>query len=147
MSLNYRKVHREELPLILDLVKGLALYENAPEEVTATVDMYYHAYDENLIDVIIAEEHHEIIGMALYYMTFSTWKGKMLYLEDIYLPEKHRRRGIGQHLLDLFIEEARQRKCTMVKWQVLDWNTPAIEFYKKNDVIIEDEWYNCKIIF
>ena len=85
--------------------------------------------------------------MTLYYMTYSTWKGKMLYLEDFVVKADQRNKGIGQLLFDAFIEVAKAKKCRMVKWQVLDWNEPAIRFYEKNNATIETEWWTAKIIF
>lgn len=147
MNITIRKAERNDIPAIYDLVKALAIYEKEPNAVTATLDTYYEVYDDDLIDSHVAEIDHQIIGMSLYYMTFSTWKGKMLYLEDLYVQESYRTQGIGQRLLDAFLAEAKYKNCSMVKWQVLDWNTPAIEFYKKNEVTIETEWLNCKKIF
>jgi len=85
--------------------------------------------------------------MALYYMTYSTWKGRMLYLEDFVVQEAFRKAGIGQQLFDGFLQEANNKGCKLVKWQVLDWNVPAIKFYEKNKAIIEKEWWNGKILF
>jgi len=85
--------------------------------------------------------------MTLYYMTFSTWKGKMLYLEDFVIKKGFRRLGIGQLLFDAFLETAREKGCKLTKWQVLDWNETALKFYEKNNAIIEKDWWNGKIIF
>jgi GNAT superfamily N-acetyltransferase len=83
--------------------------------------------------------------MVIYYETFSTWKGRMLYLEDFYVKETARRFGVGQKLFNAFHETAREKDCKITKWQVLDWNIPAVKFYKKNNAIIEKEWWNVKI--
>jgi GNAT superfamily N-acetyltransferase len=80
-------------------------------------------------------------------MTYSTWKGRMLYLEDFVVKERSRRQGIGQLLFDAFLAEAKARGCRLAKWQVLDWNTPAVNFYEKQSAIIEQEWWNGKILF
>jgi GNAT superfamily N-acetyltransferase len=95
----------------------------------------------------VAELNDEILGMALYYMTFSTWRGSMLYLEDFYVSENYRSAGIGQLLFDAYINEAKERGCKMVKWEVLDWNTEAIKFYERNGAVIEKQWWKGKIIF
>ncbi len=83
--------------------------------------------------------------MTLFYMAYSSWKGKMLYLDDFVVTEESRRYGAGQLLFDSFIEEGRSRGCRLVKWQVLDWNEPALNFYRKNEAIIETGWWNGKI--
>jgi GNAT superfamily N-acetyltransferase len=140
-----RQAERRDIPSIFALVQELALYENAPEAVITSVKTYEEDFDESLFEALVAEIEGEIIGMVLYYMTFSTWKGKMLYLEDFVVKETHRRYGAGQLLFDAFLAKAKEKKCSLVKWQVLDWNEPAIRFYEKNNAIIEQEWWNGKI--
>jgi GNAT superfamily N-acetyltransferase len=140
-----RQAERRDIPSIFALVQELALYENAPEAVITSVKTYEEDFDESHFEALVAEIEGEIIGMALYYMTFSTWKGKMLYLEDFVVKETHRRYGAGQLLFDAFLAKAKEKKCSLVKWQVLDWNEPAIRFYEKNNAIIEQEWWNGKI--
>jgi len=142
-----RKATRNDLDGIYKLVIELAIYEEEPQAVKATLEDYQKAFDENLISAHVAEENGEIVGMALYYMTFSTWKGHMLYLEDFYVTEKSRSSGIGQILFDAYIREAKDRGCKMVKWEVLDWNTKAIKFYERNGATIEKQWWDGKIIF
>lgn len=137
----------EDLPAIFQLVKELANYEKAPLEVTATLDDYQKAYKDGVFDATIAQVNDEIVGTAIYYLTWSTWKGRMLYLEDFVVKSDHRKAGIGQLLFDAYLEVAKDMGCTMVKWQVLDWNQQAINFYEKNDAIIEKGWWNGKIIF
>jgi GNAT superfamily N-acetyltransferase len=87
------------------------------------------------------------MGMVLYYLTYSTWKGKMMYLEDFVVKEKNRGKGIGKALYEAFIEEAKHQQCQLAKWQVLDWNEPAIQFYTQNNAILEKNWWNCKVFF
>lgn len=142
-----RKAHYSDLEEIFKLVKELAKYENAPEEVTATIETYQRCFQEGTFDSIVALDDQKIVGTCIYYMTFSTWKGKMLYLEDFVVKEGYRQKGIGQLLYDQFIATARESNCALVKWQVLDWNEPAIQFYKKNNAIIEKDWWNVKVIF
>jgi len=134
-----------DLPFIHDLVRELAIYEHAEDAFTATLDTYRKDFEAEVFEFIVAETDGEVIGMALYYLTYSTWKGKMLYLEDFVVKEAYRRSGAGQLIFDAFLEQARQKECVLTKWQVLDWNEPAIKFYKKNDADLENEWINCKI--
>lgn len=147
MKIGVREARKEDLPGILDLVKELALYEKAPQEVTADLHTYQTAFKEGIFEAIVAEEDGEILGTCIFYMTFSTWKGKMLYLEDFVVRQSARRKGIGKLLFEKYLEMAREKECALVKWQVLDWNEPALSFYKKYDAIIEKEWWNAKIIF
>jgi GNAT superfamily N-acetyltransferase len=129
------------------LIKELALYEKAPDEViTSEEQMHEDGFGENpIFKFIVAEVNKEIVGMALYYWKYSTWKGKGIYLDDIIVTENHRRKGIGKLLMDEIIKIAAREKANKLEWQVLDWNEPAINFYKKYNVEFDGEWINCKI--
>jgi GNAT superfamily N-acetyltransferase len=142
-----RKATIDDIKAVHALVYELAVYENAPEAHTATIEDYENDFKSNIFESHIAvdTESGQVVGMILYYMAYSTWKGRMLYLEDFVVTEAYRQFGVGQMLFDTYLEVAREKKCRLVKWQVLDWNEPAIKFYKKNNAIIEDEWYNGKI--
>lgn len=142
-----RHARRSDIPAVYALVKELAAFEKAPDAVTATIPDYYDAFDRGLFHCLVVEVEGDIAGMALYYTAFSTWKGLMYYLEDFVVANRYRRLGIGQLLFDAFLDDARSRGAVMVKWQVLDWNEPAIRFYEKNHAIIEKEWWNGKIWF
>ena len=142
-----RKATLEDVPAIYDLVVALAVYENEPDAVTATLDEYKHNFLEKVFHASVAELNNKVVGMALYYLTYSTWKGRMLYLEDFVVFEEYRRMGIGQLLFDAILAAAKEMDCKLLKWQVLDWNEPALNFYKKNQATIEKEWWNGKIIF
>ena len=144
-KITIRKAQKDDLPAIYALVKELALYEKSPESVTATIEDYYQDFEDNIFESIVAERDSEVIGMALYYMTYSTWKGRMLYLEDFVVKESERKLGIGKLLFDEVIKIAKSKKAVLLKWQVLDWNDPAIQFYKKYDTIFENEWLNGKL--
>jgi len=145
MTFTTRKAKIKDLASIYNLVVELAIYENEPLAVTATLEDYKKNFSKNVFDAIVAEQDGKIIGTCIYYLTWSTWKGRMLYLEDFVVTEKFRKKGVGQKLFEAFIDEANQLEATLIKWQVLDWNKPAINFYKKNEAIIEKEWWNGKI--
>ena len=147
MDVQIRYAQSADLPTIFAFVKDLALFEKAPEAVTAKITDYESAFESGLIGALVAEVDGQAIGMALYYETFSTWKGKMLHLEDFIVNENMRGHGIGRLIFERVIEEARLRSCKMMKWQVLDWNTPAVDFYKKYNCVIDKEWWDCKLYF
>ena len=147
MNLVVRTAVEEDLPGILHLVHELAHYEKAPEQVTATLDDYINSFRDGVFESIVAASDGQILGTCIFYTTFSTWRGNMLWLEDFVVSEKHRGLGIGQQLFDHFLKIAKERNSALVKWQVLDWNTPAQRFYERYDAIIEKEWWNCKIMF
>ena len=134
-----------DLPQVLGLIHELALYERAPEAVTNTlVAMQRDGFGPTPIFgfFVLENEAAEIIGLALYYTAYSTWKGRMLYLEDLVVTEVARRGGLGRLLFDAVVAEARATGAVRLKWQVLDWNKPAISFYKKLGANIESEWFN-----
>ena len=145
MKISIRKGQKSDLPAVYGLVYDLAVYEKEPEALTATLEDYYRDFEEGLFEVLVAEWEEGVVGMALYYNTYSTWKGKMIYLEDFVVKEEVRGQGVGQLLFEAFLQEAQQAKARLVKWQVLDWNTPALRFYEKNRAIIEKNWWNGKI--
>jgi ribosomal protein S18 acetylase RimI-like enzyme len=142
-----RKGKKEDLESALVLVKELAKYENALHEVKYTVqEMEMDGFGSNpVFDFLVAENDEGIIGMSLYYYRYSTWKGKIFYIEDLIVSEKHRRNGAGRMLMDASIEEAKKQNCNGVQWQVLDWNEPAIKFYEKYKPVLDPEWINFRI--
>ena len=143
-----RKAVKEDCPGLLELVKELALYEKAPDEVTVTLEHFEDSgFGEKPVWwAFVAEENNSIIGFALYYIRYSTWKGQRMYLEDLMVTEKARGKGVGKLLLDALIVEAKEKKLSGISWQVLDWNEPAINFYKKYyNAKLDGEWINCSI--
>ncbi len=146
-KISIRIAESGDLFAIHDLVRELAIYEKAEEEFTATIEMYQKDFEAGIFEAIVAELDGQIRGMALYYMTYSTWKGKMLYLEDFVIKKEYRRMGIGDLIFDRVIDEAKAKGCKLLKWQVLDWNIPALNFYNRKNALIEKEWWNGKIIF
>ena len=147
IMINVRKATTEDLQAVLNLVIELAIYEKEPDAVTATLEDYQLAFDEQRIQILVAEDQGRVVGMALYYLTFSTWKGKMMYLEDFVVTESYRRKGVGELIWDALTQDSKEQNCILLKWQVLDWNEPAIKFYKKVNATIEKEWWNGKIYF
>ena len=142
-----RKGRKQDLGAVLRLVNELADFEKAPDAVTNTIaDMETDGFGSKpVFEFYVAETDGEIVGIALYFIKYSTWKGKGLYLDDLIVTERMRGKGIGKKLLDAFLMEAKKAGTKQVHWQVLDWNTPAIEFYKKVGASIEPEWYDCKM--
>ena len=149
MSIIIRESVREDVPAMFELIKELALYEKAPEQVTNTVEqMYLDGFGENpIFGTLVSEVDGLVVGMALYYFRYSTWKGKRLYLEDLIVSETMRGKGLGEKLLEATIEQARKTACTGLMWQVLDWNEQAINFYKKFGARFDEEWLNVHIDF
>ena len=142
-----RKGVKEDLQGVLALINELARYEKAADEVAVTVEQLVRdGYETSeLFKVIVAEDGGSIVGMALYYFGYSTWKGKMLYLDDLVVSEKQRRKGVGEQLFDAVMQEAKDQKAKQIRFHVLDWNEPAINFYKKCNVKFESEWVTCKL--
>jgi GNAT superfamily N-acetyltransferase len=145
MEVNIRKARVEDIPAIHDLVRELAAYERGLDKVTTTPDSYLMDFRDQVFDAFVADIDGKVVGMALYYLVFSTWRGRMLYLEDFIVKESARGKGVGALLFDAFLAEARRQKASLVKWQVLKWNEPAINFYNKYDVVYDDEWLDGKI--
>jgi len=147
MTIAVRPATRNDLEAVHGLVVELAIYEKEPDAVTATIEDYQRDFADGVFQAHVAEDGNEIVGMTLYYLTYSTWRGKMLYLEDFVVRESRRREGIGELLFENVINVAKETNCRLLKWQVLDWNTPAVNFYKKYQATIEKDWWNGKIIF
>ena len=149
MNINIRKGTPEDVPSVFELVKELALYEKAPEQVTNTAEMMLKDGfgPEPIFGLFVAEVDTKVVGISLYYFRYSTWKGKRLYLEDIVVTEAMRGYGLGKKLFDATVEEAKATNCTGMMWQVLDWNKPAIDFYEKYGTRFDGEWINCHLDF
>lgn len=136
-----------DIPDVMKLVRELAEYERAPNEVTNTEEMMLRdGFGEHpAFGFYIAEMGGEVVGIALYYTRYSTWKGRSLYLEDIVVTEEHRGKGIGHELFVRSIKHALDGGFAAMNWQVLDWNTPAIRFYDRYKAEKDYEWINCRI--
>lgn len=142
-----RRAVREDCTSILELVKELAEYERAPQEVTVTLEHFEESGfgSQPVWWAFVAELNGKVEGFALYYIRFSTWKGQRMYLEDFLVTEKLRGKGIGRKLFDQLFVEAKEKGFNGIVWQVLEWNEPAINFYKKYKASFDGEWVNCAI--
>lgn len=147
MKINIRKSRKEDMPQVLALIRELALFEKAPNEVTNTVeDMIHDGFGEQpVFRCLVAETENKIVGMAIYYTKYSTWKGKGIYLEDIIVTEAFRGNGIGKMLFAAVLTECKNAGANQLAWQVLDWNEPAISFYKKYNAAFYHEWIDCRL--
>ena len=147
MKINIRRALKEDCPRLLELITELAVYEKAPDDVTVTLAHFEESGfgDKPVWWSFVAEENGAIHGFALYYIRYSTWKGQAMYLEDIIVTESMRGKKIGKLLFDRLIEEAKEKKLHRIVWQVLEWNEPAINFYKKYNADFDGEWLNASI--
>lgn len=147
MAVTIRRAVKEDCPRLLELVNELAVYEKAPQEVTVTLEHFTESGfgDKPVWWAFAAEEDGVILGFALYYIRYSTWKGQAMYLEDILVTEAARGKGIGKLLFDRLLEEAKEKKLPRIVWQVLEWNEPAINFYKKYKADFDADWINCSV--
>lgn len=142
-----RRAEQGDCPRLLELIQELALYERAPQEVTVSLEHFTESGfgSQPVWWAFVAESDGLIHGFALYYIRYSTWKGQVMYLEDIIVTEQSRGKGIGKLLFDQLIEEANKKGFKRIVWQVLEWNEPAINFYKKYDAQFDPEWWNGSI--
>ena len=160
MSIQIRRAVKEDCKRLLELVNELALYEKAPQEVTVTLEHFEESgFGKNPVwwafvatspkpskgGEQAAENQETLLGFALYYIRYSTWKGQRMYLEDILVTESARGEGIGKLLMGQLIVEAKEKNFSGIVWQVLEWNEPAINFYKKYNASFDGEWVNCSI--
>lgn len=152
MSITIRRAVKEDCPRLMELVHELAVYEKAPEEVTVTLEHFEESgFGKNPVwwafvaEAPAAGGDKQIVALALYYIRYSTWKGQRMYLEDIIVTQEWRGKGIGKLLFDTLIGEVSDRKLNGMMWQVLDWNEPAINFYKKYKAHFDAGWINCSL--
>lgn len=148
-TITIRAAVKEDCQRMMELVNELAVFERAPHEVTVTMPHFIESgFGANPVWwALVAEVEGSIVGFALYYVRYSTWKGQRMYLEDILVTEAWRRKGIGTLLMDKLIEVAKEKKFSGMLWQVLDWNESAIKFYEKYQPTFDGEWVNVSINF
>ena len=133
---------------IYDLVKALAVYEKAPNEVINTPSQIAKdLFDDKICYAYVAEKNNSIIAFALYYVSYSTWKGKSLYLEDLFVLPEYRKDGVGGLLFDEVVATAKRWKVKRMDWQILDWNEPALNFYQKKNAHLDSGWVNGRLFF
>jgi GNAT superfamily N-acetyltransferase len=133
---------------IFNLIYALAVYEKAPEQVTNTPQQLARdLFEDKICSAIVAEEVNQIVGFSLYYISYSTWKGKCLYLEDFFVIPEMRKTGIGEQLFQKTVEIAKEMGVKRMDWQVLEWNEPALNFYRKQKAILDPEWINGRLFF
>ena len=150
-KMNIRKGRIEDMPAVLNLIKELAAFEKEPDAVVVTVeDLVRDGFQENTLfytfvavvadDSSDSEQAEQIVGMALYYYRYSTWKGKTIHLEDLVVKEKMRGSGLGYALYKEIILQGKKDNVKRIEWNVLDWNTPAIGFYEKSGAKVLEDW-------
>ncbi len=149
MKVLIREVNEVDIPSVLKLVHELAVYEKAPDEVEVNAEQMkeWGFGKDALFRFFVAEENGNVLGIALYYYKYSTWKGKCIFLEDIIVTETQRKKNIGSKLFEQVVQVAKREGVKRLEWQVLSWNEPAIAFYKKYKSNFDEEWLNCKLTY
>src|SRR5581483_8888983 len=133
MEINIRRAVKEDCARLMELIHELAVYEKAPQEVTVTMDHFVQSGfgEQPVWWAFVAEVNGKVQGFAMYYIRYSTWKGQRMYLEDVIVTEEMRGKGLGKLLFHRLLVEAKEKQFKGMVWQVLEWNEPAINFYKK----------------
>lgn len=148
MAITIRKAVERDVKSIFKLIKELAIFEKAGDQVTLTPEqLLKDGFQSNpaKYQAVVADKDGEIIGVAIYYFRYSTWKGSTLYLEDLVITERFRRKGIGQALFEHVVYLAKKWDVGRLEWQVLEWNHPAIAFYEAINTKFDKEWINCQL--
>ena len=146
-NVTIRRAVQQDCPRILELIQELAVFEKAPDEVTVTLAHFVESGfgSQPVWWAFVAELDGQVQAFVLYYIRYSTWKGQRMYLEDLLVTESLRGKGIGTLLFDELIKEAKSKNLSGIVWQVLEWNEPAINFYKKLNASLDPEWVNCSL--
>ena len=147
MNLVIRKLQKEDVPQFFRLIKEMAIYEKRGKEVKITEeDLIADGFGKNsLFGAIVAAVEDRIVGFIVYYFSYSTWKGKSIYLHELFVDEKFRKMKVGTKLFESVLEIAKKEKVGRVEWRVLNWNKPAIDFYNKYNTKMESEWIECEL--
>lgn len=147
MNIKIREAVQSDCMRLLELINELAVYEKAPDEVTVSLREFEEAGfgDKPVWKAFVAEVDGKVEGFGLYYVRYSTWKGCRMYLEDLLVTEAMRGKGLGKLIFDRLIEEAIEKNFKGITWQVLDWNEPAINFYKKYHSDFDAGWINVSL--
>ena len=140
---------RKDVAAIFQLIEELASFERATEQVVNTpAELEIDLFDDQICSAIVATNpDNAVVGFVLYYISYSTWKGRCLYLEDFYVQEADRKQGYGQALFDEVVRTAKQMGVKRMDWQVLDWNHTALNFYRRNHATLDPEWINGRLFF
>lgn len=148
-EVHIRPAVASDMPAVHALIQELADYERAAEEHSCTIEqLVADGFSEHpVFECWVGEIEDKVVGMMLFYVKYSTWKGKCIYLDDIIVTQRARAKGVGSTLLKQLIRIARDRKMHRLEWQVLDWNEPAIHFYEKFGVSFDPGWVNCRLTF
>jgi len=150
MPVTVRNGTVDDMKNVHSLVMQLAIFEKAPEEVITDVEtLQKDGYGErdNFRTLIAEDENKQVIGICLYYIAYSSWKGRILFLDDIVIDEPYRSQGVGTLLMNALFNICKEEHIKQMRWQVLDWNEPAIKFYEKLGAFIDKDWYTCKMNF
>ncbi len=149
MEFRIRKAEKRDMQGVWNLIKELAIYEKAPNEVTVTVEeLQRDGFGEQpLFQVLLGEQNGKLVGIAFYFISYSTWKGPCLYLEDLVVTQSERGKGFGKKLFTAVAKEAKKMGARRMSWQVLDWNTPAIDFYQHMGASLDPEWLNGRYTY
>lgn len=144
-----RRAIPQDSVAIHSLIVELAVYEKEPDAVLNTPEqLQKDLFEDELCHAFVVEnDANEVVAFALYYFGYSTWKGQIIYLEDLYVKPEYRKLGMGDLLFDRVVEEGKNKGVKRMDWQVLDWNEPAIEFYKKKKAYLNGEWVNGRLFF
>ena len=147
MNIFIREAVKKDCERLLELIRELAIYERADEEVTVSLEEFQDSGFgvKPVWRAFVADVDGVIQGFGLYYIRYSTWKGRRLYLEDLLVTETMRGQGLGKLIFDKLIEEAIENGFNGMNWQVLDWNEPAINFYKKYNAVLDEGWLNVSL--
>lgn len=145
MEILIRPGKKEDLETVLELIKELAVFEQAPHEVEVSLTELENDFENNVFDFYCAEVNNQVVGMCLYYIKYSTWKGRSIYLDDIIINERFRGKGIGTMLFNKLVQHAKDLKVRKLEWMVLNWNESAIGFYEKFPTVFDNEWILCKL--